>query len=353
VSTLDRVLAGAGAVAGDGGRPLHFGNPRAELACAGDSCVLADRSDLVRLLATGPDYLELLQRLSTGDVASLQPGQGRETVLTSPKGRIVERLFVHHLGPGGILTTAGARDASRALEHVARFTFAEKTGLSDATAATFQLVVVGPRAPSALERGGWPRPASLEAAATIIDGLRVHVLGQDGLSAAGFSVCGDAAGAPAVWSALARAVAECGGRPTGNEVLEADRILRGVPAPGHELTEDHNPLEAGLEDAVSFEKGCYVGQEVVARLRTYDKVSRSIVGLRLAPGAAPPAAPVKLFAGGHEAGTLTSAALPAGGSSAIALGYVKRKEIRPGLELRVGDPAGPAAVLVELPFDRS
>ena len=84
----------------------------AALAQAREGCVLADRSELGRLLATGPDFLDLLHRLSTASVAGLNEGEGRPTVLTTPKGRIVERLFVHHLGPAGVLSV-GDRTSCR------------------------------------------------------------------------------------------------------------------------------------------------------------------------------------------------------------------------------------------------
>jgi folate-binding protein YgfZ len=151
--------------------------------------------------------------------------------------------------------------------------------------------------------------------------------------------------------ALTEAVGRAGGSFSSREVLESYRILRGLPAPGHELTEDYNPLEAGLLDAISFSKGCYVGQEVVARLRTYDKVSRSLVGLELPAGMPLPRLGAALMLDGGPVGVLTSAVLPPGSRAAVALGYVKRKVLRPDLLLQV-DADGPSAKVVRLPFPR-
>jgi hypothetical protein len=342
----------AGAVFAPGGRsPRHFGDPVAELRAVLQHCALADGSDLTRLVATGPDYLGLLQRLSTGDVASLEPGGGRPTVLTSSKGRIVERLFVHRRGEREVLTVAGTAAGPRVLKHLSRFTFAEKTGLTDATDDTFQFLVVGPRASAALERVGLGRPDPFSLVTGRLDGTRVEVLGHDGLSAEGLSIVGPVGAAPGVWTTLASGIADAGGRTAGSEPLEARRVLRGLPAAGRELTEDRNPLEAGLWDAVSFDKGCYVGQEVVARLRTYDKVSRSLVGLRLPAGTAPPRAGAPLFDGDWKTGEVTSATLPPGHRAPVALAYVRRKVLRPDLELRLGDEAPGIPVRVtDLPF---
>ena len=98
-------------------RPLHFGDPAAELGAALEGVAVCDRSDLGRVLANGPDLLDLLHRLGTKSVTGLQEGDGRCTVVTSNKGRIVERLFVHHLGATGVLLCAGRGNAGRVIEH--------------------------------------------------------------------------------------------------------------------------------------------------------------------------------------------------------------------------------------------
>jgi folate-binding protein YgfZ len=183
------------------------------------------------------------------------------------------------------------------------------------------------------------------------EGADLHVLGEDGHAAGGYSVVVGAPEAAGAWRRLEPAVRSVGGSPTGDAVVEACRILRGLPSAGHELTEDHNPLEAGLWDAVSFDKGCYVGQEVIARLRTYDKVARALVGLELPPGSDPPLPGTRLFLDGREVGELTSAAAVPGRRGPVGLGYVKRKELGPALELRVGgSEAERVARVVELPF---
>ncbi len=119
---------------------------------------------------------------------------------------------------------------------------------------------------------------------------------------------------------------------------------------GHELSEDHNPLEAGQWDAVSFDKGCYVGQEVVARLNTYDKVSSSIVGLELPAGSPLPQTGTPLLDAGRRVGRLTSAVNSPDRPTPIGLGYVKKQALRPKLELQVGDEGSATARVLELPF---
>jgi hypothetical protein len=257
-------------------------------------------------------------------------------------------LFVHHFGNAGVLAIGGPGSGKAVVEHLARYTFAEQTGLEETTGRTFQFALVGPNAETSLQ--GVDVPERFHSRPHSIAGANVQVLGQDGLSGDGYSITGDLDDAPAVWQELQTVVEQAGGRPAGDEPLEAWRVLRGLPVSGHELTEEYNPLEAGLWEAVSFDKGCYVGQEVVARLRTYDKVSRTLVGLELPEGSAPSPPGTKLHIGDGQVGMLTSAAWPAGRAAPVGLAYLKTRVLRPGQELRVGDGGDLTARVVELPF---
>lgn len=302
------------------------------------ACAVADRSDLSRLIATGPDILGLLHRLSTGDVKDLRAGQGRPTVVTTAKGRIVERLSVHHWGDEGVLLVAGPEAAPRVLAHLAKFTFSENTGLSDVTAATFALALLGPLWAEAARRAGIPDLLPYGSVTCTLSGIRVHAVRTNGFDAEGLLVIGRRDDVAPVRTVLVEAAVAVGGGAIDAEVVEAWRILNGLPAPGHELTDEHNPLEAGLRDAVSFTKGCYVGQEVVARLNTYDKVSRTLIRLELPPGAPVPALGAAVLLDGRSVGAVTSAIRPPGRRSPVALAYVKSREIPAGVtELAIDD----------------
>jgi tRNA-modifying protein YgfZ len=301
------------------------------LDAANASCAIADRSNLGRLIATGPDFLGLLHRLSTGDVKELRPGQGRETVITNAKGRIVERVFVHHLGDDGVLVVAGPEGAPRVERHLKKFTFAENTGLSDVTAATFAFALFGPRWAEAARTAGIPELAPYESAGFALAGALVHAVRTNGFNADGVLVIGAKDDASRVHAVLVDAAVRFGGGEIGADAIEAWRIASGFPASGSELTEDHNPLEAGLRDAVSFTKGCYVGQEVVARLNTYGKVSRALVVLEFEPGVPVPALGAAILHAGGTIGAVTSSVLPPGHSSPVALGYIKTRELTAGI----------------------
>ena len=290
------------------------------LDAALQTCGVADCSDLGRILATGPDLLALLHRLSTGDVKTLAPGEGRETVITNAKGRIVERLFVHNLGNDGILLVSGPGTAARVVAHLKKFTFAENTGLTDITESTFAAVLLGPRYAECARALGIPELAPFGATALVVAETKVHVARTNGFDAEGVLVIGPRDADRKVFGAL-------GGPTLDAHGLESWRIQKGLPASGHELTEDYNPLEAGLREAISFTKGCYVGQEVVARLNTYNKVSRALVRLEFASGSPTPAVGASVLVGGIVAGAITSAILPDGRTAPIALAYMKTREL--------------------------
>ena len=347
---LHNALLKSGAVIdGASALPLHFGAPKAELHAALNVCTVADRSPLARLIGDGPDLADLLNRLSTNTVDALEPGHGTATVLTTSKGRIVERLFVTHLGDAGLLLVGGTGRAAAVLEHVKRFTFAEQTGLRDCGGDYGLLALGGPLAREALITLGFETPPPLGAVDEMHDGTRVHVLGHDGYSADGFSVLVPNGQAGSLWQAMVLAVSKTDGRPAGELALEVARLRRGLPASGSELNEDHNPLEAGLWDAVAFDKGCYVGQEVVARLNTYDKVSRRLVGLRIPEAQLVVAGGTKLYRDEKEAGVVTSVA-GLEGAETVAIGYVKTRIADIGDSVHLGAVDGPTITLHAFPM---
>ena len=328
-----------------------FGDPAAELGALLDRCGWSIERPGA-LIARGPDFLDLLNRLSTQKVDDLVPGRSVSTVLTTPKGRIVERLWCHHLGEDGVLTLGGPGSAHATLEHLRRFTFAEDLGIADASERFITLAIRGPSARRAIEALGVAPPDGNDRSITSGDPTGIRVVAHDLLSTGGFTVLADVSDGPDVVDRVAAAVGSVGGTAAGALAVEAWRIGRGLPAPGTELNAEHNPLEAGLQEAVSFAKGCYVGQEVVARLNTYDKVARRLmVVVPTTSGPAPePGAPLRLD--DREIGALTSIAIVPGRDRWIGLAYVKRAMANDGSDVGIGEAVEPAtAHLAVAPVD--
>jgi folate-binding protein YgfZ len=156
-----------------------------------------------------------------------------------------------------------------------------------------------------------------------------------------------------VWDKLCLAVRSLGGRPVGGSALELARIEAGIPRFGVDMDESHLPPEAGLDrNGISYTKGCYIGQETIARIRTYGQVTKALRGLRFDPGAPMPVRGDKLFYNGREVGSLTSVIQSPRLGCPIALGYVRKECNAPGTALVVRSVSGAEipATIVPLPF---
>ena len=294
---------------------------------------VVDRSDVGRLVVSGEDAVDLLERLSTNALTELAVGEGAATVLTTNKGRILDLLLVLRR-EADLLVLTGPGNQGRVSEWVDFYTFVEDVSVEDLTSTTAMLGVVGPGAAAVVEAVTGVAAAELalyESRAGTVGGVEALVVRGDPVGEPGYHVVVAADARQVALDALLSVDAV----QVGAEALDLVRIERGVPAFGHELSEDFNPLEAGLIDIISFTKGCYVGQEVVARLNTYDKVQKRLMRMRWSAGAGPgPGA--KLVLDGRQVGVVTSAAVsPDGGG--VGLGYVRRAHASEGVVLPVED----------------
>jgi folate-binding protein YgfZ len=320
-----------------------------EYRAAGTGTILADRSNLGRLSIRGRDALDLLHRLTTNSVKDLGPGEGRATVFTTAKGRIRDLVVIQRLEEE-IFCIAGPGRAAMVAGWIGQYTFREEVAVSDRTATHGTLGLYGARAAETVaallgpEAARGPRHHVLR---LVLAGVPLVLCRALPLAGEGFHLTAEAAALPALRDALLGAVP--GPTPAGPACLEILRVEAGLPEHGLELTEAYNPWEAGLDEAISLTKGCYVGQEVIARLNTYDKVSRRLVRLRL-EGATPPPAGSAISAGEETIGTLTSAAVVPGEGRVVALGYVRDESAVPGVEVRIdGGRAGRAEILGRVP----
>lgn len=296
------------------------------------------RGDAGALLLGDADRVDFLQRMTTNDIAALQAGQSAVTILTSPTARV---LFVFTVlrREDDLLLLPAPGESARLERHLrGQIFFMDKVSVRNAGDAWARLRVVGPQAAQAVSALGLPLPAAADAwsehAGTI-------VLRQERYDLPGYELLverGCLAESLATLAAAGAAVV------ADDAALAARRVELGRPAVGAELTDDVSPLEAGMAWACAENKGCYTGQEILARQITYDKVTRTLVGLR---GDSPLAAGAMLQSEGRDVGRITSAAIsPVEG--AIALAIVKRPWNAPGQALQAG---GVGATVVELPMD--
>ena len=322
-----------------------FGDTTAEYAAARDSVAVADASSRGRIIAKGNDTLDLLNRLTTNLVDPLPEAAGRTTVITTGKGRVLDWITVLPWDEHFLLLTSPERRTEVA-DWIDMFTFEEDTTLEDVTESTAMLSILGPSAESIVELLFGVPASQLAALGSITvpwQDAEALVARTNPAGQPGFDVVVPAASAEALWDA---AIA-LGATPIGRQALEALRIEARVPRWGAEFTEDNNPLEAGLIDEVSWTKGCYTGQEVVARLYNYHRIQRFMVAVELpADVDCPPGA--VLMADGSSVGRVTSVSPVAHDGVHRALASIRAGQAAVGKTLHIGE-SGPAVTVTWSP----
>ncbi|MFL5330596.1 MAG: hypothetical protein ACJ8C4_16970 [Gemmataceae bacterium] len=329
--------------------PVSFGDPRVEYEAACASAILIDVSSTGKIEVSGPEAPQYLHNLSTNDIQSMPLGAGCEAFFCNVRARALFHVRIYRL-------RLGDRDAmwidvtpgydAKLMQHLDRHLIAEQVELQNRTRDFAQMHVTGPKAAEVLSRAiGEPLPdlALHQHMERTIAGVVVHVRRYDPLGLPGFDVVCLNTKAVAVWDALVQA----GAMPAGTQAAEWLRVEAGTPVYGIDIDENRFVQEVGRTDAVSFTKGCYLGQEpiVMARDRA-GFLSRYFRGLKLS---ALVDAGTKLFADA-EAGLITSC-VDSPRFGPIALGYVRRGFEQLGSRLHLAEPSGPDATVVAFPFN--
>ncbi len=324
-----------------------FGDPAAEYQSLREDAAIVDLPFRARVRATGADRIAFLQGMLSNDVAALQPGGGCHALLLTEQGKVVADLVV--LAAGDAVLLDGQEPAvAAAVSALERFIVADDVELAPLAAAEHSFGVYGPRAAGALARLGVAvLPAGdFQHRTGDVAGVPTSTARVPAPGAGGF-LCVVPEESAAIW--WSRVVA-AGVRPAGHRAYEALRIESGVPWYGRDVGPETIALEAPLEDAISFRKGCYLGQEVMERVSARGHVNRKLVGLEAAASAALVAGE-RLFAGERDVGWITSSCWSWRFAKPIALGYVRREHLVAGTVLATGASAGAATVVVRpLPF---
>lgn len=335
--------AGATFVADDGvAGPLTFGNDGDALQATQTGVAVGDRTHWGRILVSGDDRLRFLHNQTTNSFNPLQPGQGCDTVFVTSTGRTIDLVTAYAIDDAVLLLTSPGYD-QRLVDWMDRFIFfADKVELKIVTPDLAAFSLLGPESEALLRQLGLDDLPELTPGSHRLCQLRgeeVRLAVGSGLAIAGYTLLVPATSAATVWAALV----EAGAVPLGTTAWEQLRIQQGRPLPEQELTDDFNPLEAGLWSTISFSKGCYIGQETIARLYTYRGVKQQLWGLQLS-AAVEPGSPV--MAGDEKIGKLTSCTATATGY--VGLAYIRTKALETGLSQVQVD--GVTARLMPLPF---
>jgi folate-binding protein YgfZ len=303
-------------------------------------------SERRQLAVSGRDRASYLQGLLTNDIQALTPGTGCYAAWLTPQGRMLTDMHVLESG-AMILLDVPAETAAATLARLEQFVFTEDVRIESCADSLRGVWVHGPHAAGAIDRALEGAPGLAEwpdyrHAPFSFAGEPVSVARIDQLGVPGFCVFV----ARAREAALVEALAAAGAAPAGPGAIAAARIEAGYPVFGADMTDDTIPLEAGIEDrAISFSKGCYVGQEVIIRVlhRGHGRVARRLVRLRIA--GPPVSRGTALYAGDREVGHVTSAG-DSPRSGAVAMGYLHRDFAAPGTRVEAAAPGGRVAAVV-------
>lgn len=327
-TALHAHLAARGAVhADDRGvvLPRRFGaDPAVEYAALRKTAAVVDLGYRSVVRAVGEDRAAFLQGMLTNDVAGLAPGAGCAALLLTIQGRVTADVRVAAL-PHALHLDVDVRvrdDLTAALD---KLIIADDVTLEPLPA----LALIGLEGPSAERLLGGATLPPYGHAEVVVGGVTVRAVRASEVCGPGFVLHAPAGHASVVWDALVAA----GARPCGMEALEGRRVEVGVPRVGLDMDPTTLALEVPVEDAISETKGCYLGQEVVARGTARGHVNRRLVGLLLDGAEPPPGAP--LGREGKEVGRLTTVAHAFGAGRLAALGFVRREHWEPGTQLGV------------------
>jgi folate-binding protein YgfZ len=299
-----------------------------------EECGLADRSERGKLLVAGADAAEYLQGQLTSDVEALEPGEGQYAALLDRKGHMQADMRVLRPAAEEILLDTEPEALAAALRHLQMYSVGREVTVADLSGERAILSLIGPR--SVEIAGTAPLPENA-CESTAVAGTACLAAGTR------FGI--DLIVAAAEAERLRQALLDAGAAPVSAEAVEILRVELGVPRFGAEMGTETMPAEAGIvERAVSFTKGCYIGQETVARLHYKGRPNRHLRGLRLSD---PAASGAGLRLGEKEVGKLGGSVVsPALGPIGLA---ILRREAEPGAELAVGED-GVTARVVDLPF---
>jgi aminomethyltransferase len=349
LADFHRRLGGLPAPAGSPIAVAGYGDFAAEYAALRERAGLLDRWPVGRLRLTGADRARFLQGLVTCDVRALEPGRGAYGFFTSVKGRILADAAILATGDAFLLELPpGAAPAIR--DHLAKYRIADRVEFEPADDLA-PLTVAGPAVRDVLgEALGAAPPGEPWASAEVeLLGVPVRVVRQGHVGVEGFTLWAPAGRAEELAAAL---LDRAPGRlaPAGCDAAEAVRVEAGLPRFGADFDADHFPQETGLgEEAVSYTKGCYLGQEVVARIHYRGGVNRGLRGLRLTlPAGASPAPGATLLHDGRPAGRLGSAVRSPAAGGWIGLSVLHLRAGEPGTALAI--EGGGEAEVVALPF---
>lgn len=328
----------------------RFSDPQTEFSSLLNGCGIYDLGFRVRISLTGSDRVRWMNGMVTNNIRDLAAGHGVYAFLLNPQGRILGDMLVYNQGDSLIVETDRGQIEKivATFDHYIIMDDVEVTNISEAWTA---LGLAGPKSRAILHAAGievpplQPLQAHTAQCDCECDCVECTVIRGEDAPHESYEIWLAPKDVSKAWHALLAA----GATPVGSEALELQRIASGIPLYGADIRERDLPQETEQMRALNFNKGCYVGQEIVERIRSRGNVHRTFTGF-LVEGAVNLAAGDKIISGDKEAGEITSAAVlrTRSGERTVALGYVRREVGIPGHEVTIGTAK---ATVVPLPLE--
>ncbi len=327
---------------------VSFGDPQKEFEALRSICGVFDLGFRSKITLSGSDRARWLNGMVTNNIRDLAPGHGVYAFLLNPQGRILGDLFAYNRGDSITVDTdrSQAEKILATFDHYIIMDDVEVRSLDEELTA---LGLAGPKTNPVLAEAGLDvsEMAPLTIRQLSWNGIDCSVVRTESEPDTAFEIWISPSQVRQLWDALVLA----GAIPVGSEAVELHRILQGIPRYGVDIRERDLPQETEQARALNFNKGCYVGQEIVERIRSRGAVHRKFTGF-IAGGNATIHPGEKIRSADKDVGELTSVARMqlGSGDKTVALGYVRREVGSPGRQLTVGEVSVTAA---QLPFDQS
>jgi folate-binding protein YgfZ len=346
IATLqDKLTASGGrmAIYRGGETPATFGDTGAEFTALLHGAAIFDLGWQAKLLIGGKDRTRWLNGMITNNIRDLTLGRGVYAFILTPQGRNQGDLTAYNRGDHLVATT-DREQLEKVTAVLKKYIIMDKVEIED---ISDKLVSIGIAGPKAAETVAAVRiEASQLEPGQIVDtvwrDIEISIARTAHPNLDGYEIWLSAENVEKLWDALASA----GAKPVGSDALEIYRIARGVPRYGLDLRERDLPQETGQEHALNFSKGCYIGQEIVERIRARGNVHRTFVGFEVEGEPPPPG--TKIRATEKDMGEVTSATRLPGSERALALGYLRREVAAPGTSVQIGEQR---ATVKSLPFE--
>ncbi len=324
------------------GTPLTFTGAADELRALLSSFGVFDLGWRTKITVTGKDRVRWLNGMITNNIRDLAVNRGNYSFALNHQGRIIADLYTYNFGDHFVIDTDHALSET-ILKTLGRYIIMDDVKLVDASQTLAALGVCGPKAKDTL--AGLINIAELEplqVAQEKLGALEITVVRGPEQKPDWYEIWTHPENIQTVWEVLTRT----GAHPVGANALEFWRVLRGIPQYSQDIRERDLPQETEQAQALNFTKGCYIGQEIVERIRSRGQVHRKLSGFEFTDGLI---APGKYDSDGRTVAEITTALeipLP-GGTKSLGLGYVRRESVTPGSQINLN---GKKATVVDLPF---